>query len=124
VEPFSEEQLRALTTEEGDVDEAALAEAWREGFEGDIDGLYDYVDRCVCLCFWLVVVAVCAFVVARLTLLHVLHTNVPLCAGTKSTCAPRWQRCTRSPATCGTRCAVHCELAHTKQAALSVCSML
>jgi len=45
VEPFSESDLRALTDDESSLDQEALAEAWRENFEGDVDGLYDYVDR-------------------------------------------------------------------------------
>lgn len=45
VEPFTEDELKALSEIETEVDDDALGETWRSAFEDDIDGLYDYVDR-------------------------------------------------------------------------------
>lgn len=45
VSPFTEEDLRGLSEVESLIDEEALATAWRENFEGDLDGLFSYVDR-------------------------------------------------------------------------------
>jgi hypothetical protein len=35
-----------LTREEAELEDAAAAEAWREDFDGDMQGLYEYADRC------------------------------------------------------------------------------
>jgi hypothetical protein len=43
--PFTEEELRQLGSEDAAQGEAALGQAWREQFSGDLEGLYDYVDR-------------------------------------------------------------------------------
>ncbi len=44
--PLTEEQLRALGDGDERAAEDALAAQWREAFDGDVNELYDYVERC------------------------------------------------------------------------------
>lgn len=44
--PMTEEELRALSDREAQLQEQAIGDAWRSQFEGDLEGLYDYVGRC------------------------------------------------------------------------------
>lgn len=46
IEPFSEDDLQALSELENYIDVDVVGEAWRSQFADDVDGLYDYVDRC------------------------------------------------------------------------------
>jgi hypothetical protein len=46
VGPFSEDDLLGMTEAESVIDQDDLADAWRENFDDDLDGLYNYVDRC------------------------------------------------------------------------------
>lgn len=55
IEPFTEEELQALSELESEIDVDALGEAWRQQFVTDIDGLYDYVDR------WVLLDCACAY---------------------------------------------------------------
>lgn len=43
--PFSDDDLRRLSDNAAEAEDVALAEEWMDGFSGDLDGLYDYVDR-------------------------------------------------------------------------------
>jgi len=43
--PLTAEQLRQLSDRETQEQEQALGDAWRDQFEGDVEGLYDYVQR-------------------------------------------------------------------------------
>lgn len=45
--PLTEDQLRELSSREAELQEQALGDAWREQFSEDIEGLYDYISRCV-----------------------------------------------------------------------------
>jgi hypothetical protein len=44
---LTEDELRALGGSEAELEEQALGDAWRGQFEGDVEGLYDYVARWV-----------------------------------------------------------------------------
>jgi hypothetical protein len=46
VSPFSEDDLLGMTEAESTINQDVLADAWRENFDDDFDGLYNYVDRC------------------------------------------------------------------------------
>lgn len=46
VSPFSEDDLMGMTEAESTINQDDLADAWRENFDDDLDGLYNYVDRC------------------------------------------------------------------------------
>ena len=42
---YSDEELRRLTEHEEQETETELGEAWRSLFAGDLEGLFDFVDR-------------------------------------------------------------------------------